>query len=61
MKGLVINPIDLRKLSPALVERLSWLKHHPVHQKTASLILGQGTYLGCEFDPQAGHVWEATD
>ena len=28
----------------------------PVHQKVAGLIPGQGTCLGCGFDPWSGHV-----
>ena len=31
------------------------------HQKAAGSIQGQGTYLGCRFDPQSGQVWEATN
>ena len=30
-------------------------------QKFVGLIPGQGTYLGCEFGPFLGHVWEAMD
>ena len=30
-------------------------------QKIAGSIIGQGTDLGCGFDPLLGHVWEATD
>ena len=30
-----------------------------MHQKAAGSILGQGTYSGCGFDPQLGHVQEA--
>ena len=29
--------------------------------KGAGLILVQGTFIGCRFDPQLGHVWEATN
>ena len=31
----------------------------PVHQKVEGSILGQGTYLGCGFDPWSEHIWEA--
>ena len=30
-------------------------------KRVAGLIPGQGTYLGCKFNPQSGCVWEATD
>ena len=40
---------------------LSWLVRRPIHQKVAGSIPGQGMYLGCEFDPQSGRVWEATN
>ena len=33
----------------------------PIHQKVAGSISGQGTYVGCGFNPQFGHVWEATN
>ena len=33
---------------------------HPVHQKVVGLIPGQGTYLGCVFDPHLGCIQEAT-
>ena len=32
-----------------------------MHQKFAGSIAGQGTYLGCGFDPWLGYVREATD
>ena len=35
---------------------LSWLKRHPIHQKVVGSIPGQGTFLGCGFDPQMGCV-----
>ena len=38
---------------------LSWLECHPVHQKVASSITGQGTHLGCRFGTKLGRVWEA--
>ena len=40
---------------------LSWLEHHPIHQKVASFIPGQGTYLGFEFDLWLGQVQKATN
>ena len=35
------------KISMPLVQWLGWLEHHPVHQKVASPVPGQGTYPGC--------------
>ena len=35
----------------ALARWLSQLRHHPVHQKVVGSIPGQGTCLGCGFDP----------
>ena len=35
---------------------LSRLERHPVHQEVAGSILGEGTHLGCRFDPLPGHV-----
>ena len=49
----------IKKTAPA--GRLSWLEHHPLHQKVAGLIPGQGTYLGFGFNSQMRHIWEATD
>ena len=40
---------------------LSFLEHCPVHLKVTGSIPGQGTYLGCKFDPQSGCIWEATN
>ena len=40
---------------------LSWLEGHPVHGKAVGSISGQRTDLGCRFDPQSGHVQEATN
>ena len=37
-----------------LTRRLSWLKHHSVHQKAVGSISSQGIYLGWGFDPQLG-------
>ena len=53
-------PKSIRSLSPALVRWLSWLEC-PSLQQNVGLIPGQGTSLGCGFDPQWGGVWEATD
>ena len=39
------------KTNLALAGWLSWLEHHPTHQKVVGLIPSQGTYLGCRFDP----------
>ena len=49
------------KSSPAPVGLLSWLEHHPVHQRVAGLIPGQDTYLGCRFNPHSGCILEATN
>ena len=40
---------------------LSGLEHHSIHQMARGSIPGQGTYLGCVFDPPQGYVQEATD
>lgn len=32
---------------------LSWMEHYSVHQ-IVGFIPNQGTFLGCEFDPQLG-------
>ena len=45
----------------ALAGWLSWLEHRPIHQNVAGSICGQGTYPGCGFDPQSGHIREATN
>ena len=37
------------------------MEHRPIHQKVASSIPGQSTYLGRGLDPQSGYVWEATN
>ena len=31
-----------------------------VIRPTERLLVGQGTWLGCKFSPQSGHVWKAT-
>ena len=38
------------EIKPLLVW-LSWLECCPVHQKVGGFIPGQGTYLGCGFNP----------
>ena len=43
----------------ALAGWLTWLEHHPEHQKVLGSIPSQGTYVGCVSDPWSGHVWEA--
>ena len=50
-----------KKYCLAMARWLGWLEHHPIHQKVAGSIPGQGTYLGCGFDLRSGRVWEATD
>ena len=45
----------------ALAGWLSWLEHHPVHQKVAGLIPEQGTFLDRGFDSRSEHIQEATD
>ena len=45
----------------ALARWLSWMERRSEHQKGVGSVAGQGTGLGCGFDPQSGHVWEATD
>lgn len=39
----------------------SCLEYHPGHQRATGLIPGQGTDLGCGFEPQLGPMQEATD
>ena len=36
-----------KQVCMALAGWLSWLEHHPIHQKAAGLIPQQGSYLGC--------------
>ena len=45
-----------RTVTAALAGWLSRLDHHPVHQKVAGSIPGQGTDLGCGFNPWSGHI-----
>ena len=51
----------LKKQFTSLARWLSWLEHHPIHQNVVGLISSQGTQLGCEFNPQSGHIQEATN
>ena len=46
---------------PALAGWLGWLEHRPTHQKVTGSISGQGTYLGCGFDPWLGHIQKGTN
>ena len=45
----------------ALTRWISWLEHHPVHQKVVGSIPAQGTYLGWWYSPPLGYVQEATN
>ena len=45
----------------ALARWLSWVECPPVHSKVAGSFPGQGTHLVCRFDPQSGHMQEATN
>ena len=47
--------------SPTLASCLSWLERCPTHAKVVGLIPGQGTYLGCRFDPWPKPVSGATE
>ena len=49
------------KIKSSSAGGVSWLEHCSIYQKVAGSIPGQGTYLGCEFDPWLGCLWEATD
>ena len=55
--------VNYLKLSVSFVPArwLSWLECHPVHQRVAGLIPGQGTCLGCRLHPWLGCMWEATN
>ena len=44
----------LRENRRVLAGWLSWLERHPVEEKGAGLIPGQGTHLGRGFDPCQG-------
>ena len=52
--------LDSSRKDIALAGWLSWLEHHPAHEKAAGLIIHQGTCLGCKFDPWLGCIQEAT-
>ena len=43
-----------------LARWLRWLECHPCIKGCLS-IPGQGIYLGCEFNPWSGYIWEAPD
>ena len=45
----------------ALARWLSWLERRTMHQVVAGSIPGQGTYLGCRFNPWLGPRREVTD
>ena len=45
----------------ALAGWFSWLERRPAHKKFVGLIPGQGTNLGCQFDPWSGCAREATN
>ena len=44
----------------ALAGGFTWLEGLPLHQRVASSIPRQGTYRGCGFSPELGHIREAT-
>ena len=48
----------IRKVSPGQVAQLVGALFH--NQNVGGSIPGQGTCLGCEFNPQEESVWEAT-
>ena len=45
--------VQIERLT-AVAGWVSWLEHRPIHQEAVGLIPGQGTYLGCRFDPWLG-------
>ena len=49
-----LEDISLKICNLALARQLSWLEHHPIHQKAAGSISGQVIYLGCGFSPGQG-------
>ena len=57
---LYFQYMGFRREDLALAGWRSWLERHPAHQHVVSLIPGQGTYLGCRFNPPSGCVLEAT-
>ena len=61
MHFLLVYNFFLKLTLPPWPLWLSWIEHHPINCKAAGSIPGQGTYLGCRFGSQSGHVWEATD
>lgn len=46
--------------SLALARWLRWLECRPIRQKPVSSVPGQGTSLGCGFNPQTGCIRDAT-
>ena len=56
------SPAEAKKRKKSTLTRagglLGWSV--PCTKKAADLILGQGTGLGCRFNPRSGLVWEAT-
>ena len=61
--GLKCRPLVFmgQSTAAALAGWRGGLECRPVQQKVVGSTLGQGTSLGCGFNPQAGHVWEAMD
>ena len=47
-------------MSNTLAGWLIRLEHHPIDHKVVDSIPSQGTCLGCGFNPQSGHIQEAT-
>ena len=65
--ALEMNPFMLVDIAfkvyhdQTLARWLTWLEHHPIHQRVEGLIHGQATNIGCGFDPRSGYVWGVTD
>ena len=57
---MVLNQ-DSKELGTALAGMAQLVGASSCNQKVAGSIPGQNTYLGCGFDPQSGHVQEATN
>ena len=58
----IVHPVYFENFElSTLAGWLNWLEHLPVHQSVVGSILGQGTYLGCGFDPWSRPVGEATN
>ena len=57
----IFLPILDRDQGPDPAWWLSWLEHHPLHQKVGGSIPSRDIYLGCVLDLQSGCMWEATD